>query len=103
MIVLRLDIHLLVVSTLQLDGPGGAVAGLVPAAEPGCQMGLHVKGMWYAGRRLDVFFRVQPAERGTMEFLIEVQQFVVGARMKRADANECLVVGNGRDFPAKES
>ena len=44
-----------------------------------------------AGRRFDVFFGVGPAERGPPDALVEVNEFVIRARMQRIHPQQRLV------------
>src|SRR5262249_43918261 len=102
-IVGGLDVHFFVVRPLELAGAGARIARFIPASEPRRQMRLHVPRMRDAGGRGNVLFGVFPSQCRTAVFFVKVDQFVIGARMQRVDAQEGFVIGNRTDLAAEET
>src|SRR5262245_46559823 len=90
-----LDVVFLVVSALQLDGFARPIGGLFPFADTRRQMRLHVVCMGNARRRFDVLEAMWPAERGPLDPLVVVDQFVMRSGVQWIDANQGLVIRHG--------
>src|SRR5436309_678231 len=89
------------VSSLQLDGPRGAIGRLVPTPDACRQVGLHVEGVRDARGRFDVVFRVNPAQGRAAKVFVKMNQFVVGAWVQWVDTQQGLIEGHRRQGAAE--